>query len=394
MLADDRMTPGEFGALVPAATRAVYLNAAAASPLPIPVGDAIRAHVERTVSQGDREFPRWLEQRDDLRSRVARLIGAASARDVAFLSSTSVCFSVVASILKSRGVTEIVTLEGEFPSTAIPFLNAGIELRAVRARADGSYAAEDIDAACTSQTGAIAASIVQYASGFRVDLDALGKIARDRKVALCLNAAQALGHVPIDVAGADFLCGACHKWLMAGYGAAVFFARSEWMDGPLPLSGWLSVDEEVRWQTFGGARTELGDRVIVARDARIRHDAAALEAGGGIWALYPGIAAAIDLQEKLGPTTILAHDLMLQKRLREGLRKRGFAPNAPDDPAISSGITVVAVADAIGVVRALLGKGILTTPRGPGVRISTHVYNDESDVDRLLAAWDELGVRP
>jgi selenocysteine lyase/cysteine desulfurase len=290
-------------------------------------------------------------------------------------------------------VTEIVTLEGEFPSTAIPFLNAGIELRAVRVRPDGTYRAEDIEAACTPKTGAIAASIVQFASGFRVDLDALRTIARDRKLALCLNAAQAIGHVPIDVTGADFLCGACHKWLMAGYGAAVFFARPEWMDGPLPLSGWLSVDEEVRWQTFGGAETEVGDRIIVARNPRIRHEAPSLEAGGGIWAVYPGIAAAIDLQEKLGPAAILAHDLMLQKRLRDGLRPRGFVPNAPDDPAISSGITVVPVENPLAVVRALLGRGILTTPRGPGVRISTHVYNDESDVERLLAVWDELGVR-
>src|SRR6185436_7653836 len=100
-------------------------------------------------------------ERDQLRARFARLIGA-SDRDVAFLSSTSVGFSVVAAILKARGVREIVTLESEFPSTAIPFLNQGIELRAVRAREDGSFAAEDIDAACTPKTGAIAVSIVQF----------------------------------------------------------------------------------------------------------------------------------------------------------------------------------------------------------------------------------------
>jgi selenocysteine lyase/cysteine desulfurase len=384
------VTPAELRALVPAALRIAYLNAAAASPLPRPVGDAVRAHIEGTMERGDVDFPRWLAERDALRARVARLIGA-SARDVAFLSSTSIGFSVVASILKARGVREIVTLEHEFPSTAIPFLNAGIELRAVRPREDGSYRAEDIEGACTSSTGAIAVSIVQFASGFRVDLDAVRSIARDRKIALCLNAAQAIGHVPIDVAGADFVCGACHKWLMAGYGAAIFVAKPEWLD-PLPLAGWLSVDESVRWQTFGGAATEVGDRVVVARGAKIVHEAPSLEAGGGIWALYPGIAAAIDLQEKMGPKVILEHDLGLQRRLRDGLRARGFTANAPDDPARSSGITVVPVANPLGVVRGLRDKGVLTTPRGPGVRISTHVYNDESDVERLLAAWDALGV--
>lgn len=386
------MTPAEVRALVPAATRTVYLNAAAASPVPKPVGDAVRAHVERTVERGDTDFPRWLEQRDELRARMAKHIGA-SDRDVAFLPSTSVGFSVIATILKRRGIEQVVTLETEFPSTAIPFLNAGIELRAAMPRKDGSYAAEDIESACTPKTGAIAVSIVQFASGFRVDLDAMRKIAHDRKLVLCLNAAQALGHVPIDVAGADFVCGACHKWFMAGYGAAIFFARPEWLDGPLPLSGWLSVDPEVRWQTFGGAQIEKDNNVVVARGARVRHEAPSLEAGGGIWSLYPGIAAAMTIHESVGAANVLAHDLRLQAMLREGLRKRGFSANAPDDPAVASGITVVPVSDPHAAVRALLGKGILTTPRGPGVRISTHVYNDETDVERLLAAWDDLGIR-
>lgn len=387
------MTPRELRAIVPGATRSAYLNAAASSPLPLPVADAIRAHVEETTLRGDTGYPRWLAARDALRAKVARMIGAAPP-DVAFLPSTSAGFSVVAAILARRGVREIVTLEGEFPSTAVPFLAAGLELRAVRPRPDGSYRAEDVDAACTPRTGAIAASIVQFASGFRADVPALSAVARARGIALALNGAQAIGHVPVDVSGADFFCAACHKWLMGGHGAAVFFARPKWMDGPPPLAGWLSVDEEVRWQTFGGAHVEQEGGVVVARGARLRREASALESGGGAWTVYAGLAAAVELHEKLGAEAVLAHDLALSRALRDGLRRRGFRPNAPDDAASSSGITVVPAAEPRALVRALLERGVHTTARGVGVRFSTHVYNDESDVERALDALDAAGARP
>ena len=61
---------------------------------------------------------------------------------------------------------------------------------------------------------------------------------------LAINAAQALGQMPINVAtlGADFLCAPSHKWLMGGYGLGVFYARREWHDpAGWPFGGWLSV---------------------------------------------------------------------------------------------------------------------------------------------------------
>lgn len=389
------LTPIELRALVPAASHAAYLNAAASSPIPVPVADAIRAHIAQSTERGDVGFPRWLVQRDELRARIGKFIGG-HAREIAILPSTSLAFSIVANMLVHRGVREVVTLEGEFPSTTLPLLHAGLTLRAVRMRADGSYAPEDIEAACTKETGAIAASIVQFSSGFRVDLDALRAIAKSRSIALCLNGSQALGHVPIDVTGADFFCAACHKWLMAGYGNAVLFVRESWLDAcPLPFAGWLSVETDVLWKAFGGAdvREEPNARVISGMP-RVRKEASALEVGGGVWALYPGLDSAVALHEAVGPARILEHDLALQKRLRDGLRARGFRPNAPDDPRVSSGITVVPVENAENAVRALLAKGVVTTPRGGGLRISTHVYNDASDVERALAAIDEVGIRP
>ncbi len=70
-------------------------------------------------------------------------------------------------------------------------------------------------------------------------------------------------------------------------------------------------------------------------------------------------------------------------------RSRGFVPNAPDDVTHLSGICTVGVeGDSKEAVRALLKAGVVTTSRGGGVRISTHVFNDEEDLDKLFHAID------
>jgi selenocysteine lyase/cysteine desulfurase len=97
------------------------------------------------------------------------------------------------------------------------------------------------------------------------------------------------------------------------------------------------------------------------------------------------------LVEGVGVPAIHAHNLKLQRVLRDGLERRGFEANAPP----MTGICVVRVegnpADA---VRALFAEGVVVTPRAGGVRFSTHVYNDESDVQRALEVLDRVKLRP
>lgn len=389
-------TPAALRSLFPAAARHVYLNAAASSPLALPVAAAAEAHLRDTVEHGDVGFGSWLRRRDALRARMARFLGA-EADEVAFVPSTSFAFGVVGAMLVARGIEEVLTLEGEFPSTTLPLLHRGLTLRGVRRRPDGSYPLEDIEAALTPRTRAVALSVVQFSSGYRVDLEGLGRLCRDRGLVLALNAAQALGQVPLDVgaAGASFLAAPSHKWLMGGYGTGVLVVRRPFLDRDLPLAGWLSVAPEDLWQTWAGASRVDDAAGFTAKGARFRREASALEVGGTSWAGLFMVDAALDLLEGVGIARVEAHDLALQATLRRALRARGFVPSAPDDPARGSGICVVPVeGGAEPAVRALFTRGVVTTPRGGGVRISTHVFNDESDVERLLAAFDALGLRP
>ncbi|MEW5740201.1 MAG: aminotransferase class V-fold PLP-dependent enzyme [Myxococcota bacterium] len=392
------MTPLALRDLFPALKSYTWLNAAASSPTPQPVLDAMTAHLRETAERGDLGYSKWAVFKDQVRARLARFIGA-SADEVAFTPSTSFGFHVIAQLLKARGVEEVLTLEAEFPSTTLPLLYDGLTLRGVRARPDGRFTVEDLEAALTPRTKALAVSVVQFASGFRVDLDGVSRLCRARGLTLCLNAAQGLGQAPVDVKrlGASFLAATSHKWLMAGYGVGVLYVAKEWLDAaPLPFGGWLSVEPQEQFDAWIHTQRADDAHGFTARGTKFRRQASALEAGGGAWVGLHGLDAALALHEALGVQNTLTHNIGLQLHLREGLRRRGFTPNTPDEPSSLSGICVVPVQGAPqDVVRALIKEAaVVTTARGGGVRISTHAYNTAEDVERLLSAFERLGVRP
>ena len=394
------LTPAQVRELFPAAQRSSYLNAGAASPIALPVEKVISAHYREGVESGDLHFPAWLRRREEVRQAFATFIGAQS-QEVAFTPSTSYGVHLVGQILLRRGIREVVTLEGEFPSTTLPLLNQGLALRVVRARSDGAYAVEDLEAAIGPGTGAVIVSAVQYASGFRVDLQRVSELCRTRGLMFAINGAQALGQLPlkVDEVQADFLSGTSHKWMFGGYGVGLLYVRREVLESvEPPIGSWLSVENPMAMNNLAGATVTGRDESrpwFEARGTKFRREASALEIGAGSMGLLFGLGEALAIHDAVGLETTQRHIVGLQRQLRQGLRQRGFSPNAPDDPAVGSGICVFPVAgEALAVVRELLKKGVVLTPRGVGVRVSTHVFNNGEDVDKLLWAIDEVGVKP
>lgn len=387
------LTPAQVRTLFPAASRLCYLNAAASSPLCLPVEAALREHLTETLESGDVGFARWLRRKEDVRAALAGFLGA-TPFEVAFTPSTSFGTWVAGALLRQLGVREVLTLAGEFPSTTVPLLRQGLALRAVRPRPDGRYLLDDLDASVTSGVGAVALSAVQYASGFRIDLEGVKRLCRAHELYLLVNVAQAVGQVPIDVQGVDFMVGTSQKWLMGGFGVGLFYARRALLEScTLPIAGWLSVPEPVAMEPFPGAQVKPGRTADVVRGVKLRTDASALELGAGALGPLFGLGAALELHGKVGVDATSAHNRGLQEALRAGLRQRGFHPNAPDDQV--AGICVVPVeGSARTVASELLKQGVATSPRGGGLRISTHVFNDGGDLQRLFDAFARLGVRP
>jgi cysteine desulfurase / selenocysteine lyase len=387
------MTPESVRALFPALNNFVWLNAAASSPLATPVHEAFVAHQNECLRQGDIGWSQWIAHKETLRGRLAHYVQCES-RELAFVPSTSFGFNVIGQLLKARGIREVLTLDQEFPSTTLPLLHQGLTLRVVNARPDNTYRVEDLAAACGPETRAVALSLVQYASGFRIDIEALAQWCAEKKLVLILNGAQALGHIPVYLKkwGASFFVSTSHKWFFGGYGVGNLFISSHWLEQPLPQGGWLSVEPSQMFQPFVTARQEATDEGFLAKGFEARKDASSLEVGGGVWSSFQTFGAALALHEQLPPGAVLQHNVALQLHLRQGLRRRGFTPNIPDETAHLSGICVVPFAKPAAEVVGLLmqEKRIATTARGVGVRISTHIFNSHSDVEALFEALDSL----
>ena len=139
-----------------------------------------------------------------------------------------------------------MTAAEEYPSNIYPWMNLasrGVGLRTVPSR-EGRVWVEDLAAAIDHTTRILTISHVEFASGFRNDLDALAGLCRERGVALFVDAIQGLGPLTIDVKRTpiDFLAADGHKWLLGPEGAGLLFVRREWIERLRPLGvGWHSV---------------------------------------------------------------------------------------------------------------------------------------------------------
>src|SRR6201988_147008 len=173
------MTP-EIRTLFPITERYNYLNHAAVSPLPVTTLSAVESQLRDVHENGSANFRNWLATKEQARELLANLLGARS-EQVAFMRNTSDALSSVANGLAWRPGDNIVTFSREFPSNIYPWLRIrdayGVELRMCEEH-NGRIDLEELGNLIDSNTRVVAISHVQYASGFRIDLERLGRIVR------------------------------------------------------------------------------------------------------------------------------------------------------------------------------------------------------------------------
>ena len=188
-------------ALFPVTERANYLNHAAVSPPPRPTIDAIKSQLADVSENGSVNFRDWLAVKENARRLVASMLGARP-EQVAFMRNTSDGLSTVANGLDWRPGDNLVTFRREFPSNIYPWLRVrdafGAEVRMCEER-DGRIDLDELISLIDDKTRIVAISQVQFGSGFRADLERIGRAARAHDALLVVDVIQALGVIPIDV---------------------------------------------------------------------------------------------------------------------------------------------------------------------------------------------------
>jgi selenocysteine lyase/cysteine desulfurase len=357
-----------------------YLNHAAVSPLPLPTLEAVQAQLRDVHENGSVNFQNWLSVKEQARRLLAGLLGARP-EQVAFMRNTSDSLSTVANGLTWRTGDNIVTFRGEFPSNIYPWLRVrdsfGVELRLCEER-DGRIDFEDLAKLIDQNTRVVTISHVQFASGFRMDLERLGRLVRQHDALFVVDVIQALGVLPLDVEAelVDVAAGAGHKWLMAPEGIGYLYLSDRARERIQPtLVGWTSVPQPEDFQNFeqGWNKGTL-----------------AWETGTGPAALFYGLNASLELLTALGVAQTARHLKQLTDHLCERLQaKLPYKVVSSRLPGEKSQIVCIrhhGGMSAMAVYAHLKKQNIITAPRGDRLRIAPHLYNTREEIDQLVDA--------
>lgn len=369
----------ELRALFPVTARAIYLNHAAVSAPPIPTIDAIHSQLADVSENGSVNFRQWLTVKEHSRVLLAEMIGA-HPEQIAFMRNTSDGLSTVANGLDWQPGDNLVTFAREFPSNLYPWLRIrdtlGIEVRLCEER-DGRIEIEELVRLIDNRTRIVAISQVQYASGFRSDLERIGRAARAHDALMVVDVIQALGVIPIDVEAEliDVAAAACHKWLLTPEGLGLLYLSARARERIQPtLVGWTSVPNP---EDYGNYQQGWNRGTL------------AWETGTAPVSLIHGLHASLKLLQNVGISRIQAHLEQLTDYLCEQLRQRNYrvisSRRAGEKSQIVS-IQHAAGLTSIDLYAHLKKRNIVTAPRGDRLRISPHFYNTQTEIDELLNA--------
>jgi cysteine desulfurase / selenocysteine lyase len=364
-----------FRAQFPVTERWAFMDHAAVAPLPGPAVSALNEYADDIARNGIASVGRWVHRVKAVRELAARLLNA-DADEMAFVKNTSEGISWVAEGFPWKPGDNVVLAAEEYPSNQYPWMNQahrGVEVRSVPSRGS-RIAIDDIRTAIDSRTRIVSLSFVEFASGFRNDLDAIGHLCHELGVYFFVDAIQGLGVYPLDVktAPVDFLAADSHKWLLGPEGIGLFWIRRGLIDVLHPVGvGWNSVVDP---NDFGKI------------DFRLKPNASRWEGGapnvGGITAM----GASIEMLLSVGIERVREKVEFVTDHLCERAPRAGLEVFSSRTSADKSGIVSLRSPgrDAGELMKRCRSAGIVVNNRMGRLRLSPHAYNTTDEIDRFI----------
>ena len=361
------------------------LNNARWHPISVGASRAVQDYLKYKATGGGIDaVDRSGEMQKRVKAQFAELIHARPA-EISFVPSTTVGENLIAASLGLPGsngnvVTDALHFDGSLYQYG-EFARRGLDVRIVRPR-DGRIELGDLDKVIDSKTKLVAVSLVSMVNGFQHDLKKLCDLAHSRGALVYVDAVQALGAVPFDVraSNVDFCASASYKWLMGDMGLGFLYVREDLLDR-LHRSQYGFRQVEVQYHIF--PYDPPGSTVMdwtQAKDAG-GHFEVGTVANGTVACL----SYSLDYIKRLGVgKKIQAHRQPLLRRIQKEMPRLGFEPMTPLDS--TSPIVTFAKKDTQETLRRLKRANIDIAVYPHRVRISPSVYNDQSDVDKLLEA--------
>ncbi|HVF47635.1 MAG TPA: aminotransferase class V-fold PLP-dependent enzyme, partial [Pyrinomonadaceae bacterium] len=340
-------------------------------------GEAVGRQLADVALHGSAHYQDWIDTKNRARSLVAEMLRVRSDQ-VAFVRNTSDGFASIANGIGWRAGDNIVSFDREFPANFYPWRRVrdeyGVELRLCLERA-GRIDMDEMVTMIDANTKIVAISAVQYASGYRADLERLGRAARAVDALFCVDIIQGFGAMPFDLPAqfVDAACGASHKWLCSPEGCGIIYLSDRARERIKPtLVGWISV--ETPWD-------------FEDREQPFKSTALAWESGTGCAALFYGLETSLKLLHETGPENIERYLSGLSEQLCDSLGGKDYSIISSREPGERSQIVCIKHRDGIPanqIAARLEGESVIVSPRGDRVRIAPHFYNNAEDLERLI----------
>ncbi|HEY0315738.1 MAG TPA: aminotransferase class V-fold PLP-dependent enzyme [Sphingomonas sp.] len=357
-----------------------YLNSGSYCALADTVKDAFEAYMGDRLAVGA-NWDVWVMKNEAVRSGVAQLLNA-TPDEIAVTASVSAGLNALASALDFTGErNKVVVTDFEFPTNAQIWHAQeprGADVVHVPRDAEGYIPLEMFDDYIDERTRLVAITHVCFRNGAKLDIAGITKMAHERGALVLVDCYQSVASLDIDVRAldVDFATGGMLKYMLGTAGIGFLYVRDSLVRALKPTnSGWFS-QENIQAMDITANRPSPTARRFEAGTPPVINCYAA-EAG-------------LKILLEIGTGAIGERNRVLTGACMDRLEEIGWPSVTPRADDRRGATVAIPSRDAAGLARALMDRDIVTSYRDANVRASFHFYNNERDIDALIAALTVL----
>jgi kynureninase len=358
----------------PLLEKRVYLATHSLGSLPQAAFLDLEAYTQ-SLYMGRRALPIWLERYEQMFSSLETLLHAPTGSVALAPTATAAQAAIAAAIQPNAKRNRIIITDLDFPSCRYLWKaqsQRGFDIIEIAATDGMQIAPTDIIARIDDRVAVVAVSLVSYLNSARLDIQPIIEAAHAAGAIVVLDAYQAVGIVPIDVAalGADVVVGGTHKWLCGGTGLAFAYVEPSLAQQLDPIyPGWFA---HLQPTTFAETFTPA------AGARRFHQGTPSIEP---LYSSRAGLQLAIDI----GVEQIHQRNIELTNHLIDCADRAGISILTPRSSHQRGGTILLEVERPATVVEDLAELGIdVDTRSSQGIRVSPHPCNTARECQYLI----------
>ena len=372
-MTDYRMHFADFG-------ETTYLNCAYQGVFPLAAvarghqAIELKCHPERMVPSEYFDLPQRV------RDHLAAIIGA-DEKEIALTSGATQGIGIVTGGLQLKPGDEVLVAADNFPANLFSWLHmrrSGVRVNVLETD-ERPLRADDLALAFTPNTKILALDWVNYSTGRRIDLAAMGDLAHEHGALFIVDGTQGVGALELNVHNlpVDVMAVAAYKWLLGPYGTGFVYVREELLDRlDLKVVNWLSVDGA---RDFDALPVESFVLPGAARIFDIPETANFLN--------LSVLEASLEFICGAGVRAVGEHCMRLLDQAVEGLQAAGYVLTNDDRSRLPSPLLCFRsrsdeVTDKL--YAGLKAHHVEVSLRHHRIRVSPYLYNNRDDIDQFL----------